>query len=136
MEDNFVVAVKAIIRYNEKILIIKRSDYDSAGAGIWEYPGGGICFGEELKDALAREVKEETGLTISIGKLLYATTFSTGTTRQIVLLSYLCATEDDTVRLSEEHTAYLWADRMQIMSLLHKPILDDMELNAVWDALK
>ena len=37
----------------------------------WDYPGGGIDLGETLEEALVREVKEETGITVSRSKLLH-----------------------------------------------------------------
>ena len=135
MEEMFHVAVKAIIRYKGKVLIIKRSEYDSINAFIWEFPGGRIHFREELKDALSREVKEETGLTVSVGDILYATNCEICETRHCVIISYLCKIEEVTISLSEEHTEYIWADRMQLQEFLHKPILDDLCRSCVWDKL-
>ncbi|MEX0610175.1 MAG: NUDIX hydrolase [Balneolaceae bacterium] len=37
----------------------------------WMPPGGGVDFGESLQQALTREFKEETGLSISVDKLVH-----------------------------------------------------------------
>jgi len=53
-------SVTAIIHDPDKgILFEKRSDN-----GMWCVPGGSIEFGETLEEALQREIKEETSLTI------------------------------------------------------------------------
>lgn len=45
MENIIVVALKAVIVFNEKILIIKRSADDDIGADTWEFVGGKLEFG-------------------------------------------------------------------------------------------
>ena len=39
---------------------------DREGLRPWEFPGGGLEFGEDLHDAALREVREETGLTVEL----------------------------------------------------------------------
>ena len=132
MENTIVVAVKGIIVHNNKVLIVQRSEDDEVGAGTWECVGGKIDYGENLEDALIREVKEEVNITITVDKLLYATTFKTSEHRQVVILTYSCTACDDMVVLSNEHKNYLWANKEQMMNLLSKPIVDSLNHNSVW----
>jgi ADP-ribose pyrophosphatase YjhB (NUDIX family) len=40
------------------------------GAGSWHLPGGGTDFGETAREALVREIREETGQLAEVGPLL------------------------------------------------------------------
>lgn len=42
------------------------------GEGSWALPGGGIELGETISEAVEREVKEETDLTVKAGRILTA----------------------------------------------------------------
>ena len=101
----------------------------------WEFPGGKIRFGEELEEALLREIEEESGLAVEPGELLYATTFHPAPHRQIVLLSYACYWAGGEVTLSEEHQEARWATREEMGELLPTSILADLERWDVWDRL-
>jgi 8-oxo-dGTP diphosphatase len=50
------------------VVIVKRRFEPLAGQ--WSLPGGGVETGETLTAAVAREVREETGLTIEVGPLI------------------------------------------------------------------
>ncbi len=51
------VAVKAIIIRDDRILLAE----DNGNEG-WSFPGGGIDHGEEIRQALPRELEEELGI--------------------------------------------------------------------------
>jgi 8-oxo-dGTP diphosphatase len=51
-----------------RLLMIKRGR--EPGAGLWSIPGGRIEPGETDAEALVREMLEETGLTVEVGRLL------------------------------------------------------------------
>lgn len=113
---NIIVAVKGVIINEGKILLVQRASADAVGGGTWECAGGKIEFGEGLEDALVREIKEETGLTVTVDNLLYAASFLTDPARQVIIITYLCRSAEQVIRLSEEHTDYRWCTK----DLLHR----------------
>jgi 8-oxo-dGTP diphosphatase len=64
-----IPCVGAVIRDEAgRLLLIKRGH--EPGAGLWSIPGGRIEPGESDACALIREVREETGLAVDVGRLL------------------------------------------------------------------
>lgn len=124
--QKIVVATKAIIGYNEKYLLIRRSDNDETGAGTWEFPGGKLDFGESVEQCILREIREETGLAAEILGLAYVTDFYTSPTRKVVLINYLCRADSDKVALSDEHTAYKWVNKDEILGTIDGGIADSL----------
>lgn len=53
-----------IDKYNKKILVSKRSMNKKYFPGYWEVIGGNLEFGEDFKDCVIREVKEEINCNI------------------------------------------------------------------------
>ncbi|MDF2484745.1 MAG: mismatch repair protein MutT [Herbinix sp.] len=135
MENKIIVALKAIIIYNRKALIIQRSYGDVSGSGSWEFAGGKLEFGEDLESGLKREIMEEVGLEVMIERLLYASTFQSKEKRQTVILNYLCHSNGDHVTLSEEHERFQWADKKTMKKFLTKGILYDLENNKIFDQI-
>ncbi|MDP3804189.1 MAG: (deoxy)nucleoside triphosphate pyrophosphohydrolase [Candidatus Omnitrophota bacterium] len=60
----------ALIEENGKFLVARRKLNDSFG-GFWEFPGGSVEEGETREEALKREIKEELGLDIKVGKKVF-----------------------------------------------------------------
>ena len=129
------VAVKGVLVKGDRMLVVQRSYNDQTGAGTWENVGGVMEFGETFEQALVREFKEEVGLSVEVERLLYAVTFLTRPTRQIILLTFLCRTNDETVVLSDEHEAYLWASKKELQSLLPEAIKEDFNTYGVFELL-
>ncbi len=64
-----IVGVGAvIIDDNGKVLLVKRAQ--PPGKDLWAIPGGIVKLGETLRNAVKREIKEETGLEIKVGDIL------------------------------------------------------------------
>jgi 8-oxo-dGTP diphosphatase len=61
------VAAYAVIIRDDQVLLSRLADYLSP-TERWTLPGGGIEFGEHPRDAVVREVHEETGLDARVGE--------------------------------------------------------------------
>jgi len=64
-KDSLVLrpAVYAIVVYDGKVLLMKMRH-----TGKYHPPGGGISVGERVEDALKREIREETGIEVKVGR--------------------------------------------------------------------
>ncbi|MCD5408158.1 (deoxy)nucleoside triphosphate pyrophosphohydrolase [Candidatus Bipolaricaulota bacterium] len=72
-----LVVVAALIRRGKEVLLARRRPGDEQG-GLWEFPGGAVEAGESLPECLARELAEELGIEVEVGKEVAAVTHSYG----------------------------------------------------------
>jgi 8-oxo-dGTP diphosphatase len=63
-----VVAVGAIVLDRGAILLVRRERDPSRG--LWSLPGGRVERGESLREAVIREVREETGIDVEVEGLV------------------------------------------------------------------
>ncbi|HYU47471.1 MAG TPA: NUDIX hydrolase [Terriglobales bacterium] len=66
--DNPLVGVGAVIVQDSRVLLIRRGQPPLLGE--WSLPGGVLECGETLREAVVREVREETGLVVEPGEML------------------------------------------------------------------
>ncbi|WP_428244562.1 NUDIX hydrolase [Eubacterium sp. Marseille-QA0814] len=108
MEKKIYVAVKALVCYGRKFLLIKRTTEARGDYYHWEFPGGRLEFGESPMQALKREINEETGLEVEKLILLNAWNSFKDECTEIIGLTYICTANGDNVMLSKEHSDYEW----------------------------
>lgn len=126
----------ALLVKNRRLLLIKRRDPRPEFNGIWEFPGGGVEFGETVEQALRRETEEETGYKI---RILYQLPGIPSAVRkpynfQVFLVCFLVAATAGRLRLrDEENSAARWCTLKEALKtnqfeLNKKIIRDNMEL--------
>ena len=113
----FGLAVKAIIDDGGgQILVLRRSALSKHFAGTWELPGGKVDAGEPFDTALLREVVEETGLTITLGKVAGAAHYEMPAVRLAVLFIEARLVSGQ-VQISDEHDEYRWVPLAKLVDL-------------------
>jgi ADP-ribose pyrophosphatase YjhB (NUDIX family) len=133
------VGASAIIydAQREKILLTRRTDN-----GRWCLPGGAMEAGESISEACAREVLEETGLVVKVGRLIgvYSTPhriieYADGNRRQIVSHSFEAEVVGGELGLSDETTefGYFSIDEILHLDLMehHRERIVDLLANQV-----
>ena len=90
--------------------------------GDWEFPGGQVERGENLITALQREISEETGIAVAVGRLagVYSNTMS-----HIVMFDFLCEWISGDVRMSAESLEVEWVERGNVLERIIRPVIRD-----------
>lgn len=116
--DRFPVSIKGVIIRDEKVLLA-RNHRDE-----WELPGGRIGPDETPRDALVREIREETGLIAEPSPTpidSYLFDVGDGSGQSVFIVTYGCvAYRPDTAVVSSEHLELRWfplADAVQLPDL-------------------
>jgi len=108
------VMVTAIIKKNGKFLMLKRSGHNKMYSGYWQFPEGGVKFGETPEEALARELREETGLRVKKAKLLGVRASSIEYFHRrlwhFIRIFYYAKVAGE-IKLSNKHNEYKWVSK-------------------------
>lgn len=115
---DFVVAPYIVNK--DRVLLVNHPRY-----GLWIAPGGHIELNENPLEALHREIKEETGLDVtlmahtapvqfdgftSLPTPNYLDVHNANLPHQHISLTYFCRSERDNFIKSDEHTDMRWVD--------------------------
>ncbi|KKG11998.1 DNA mismatch repair protein MutT [Methanosarcina sp. 2.H.T.1A.6] len=117
LEKPYIISVYALVR-NEKgeFLLLRRSENSRTNPGKWDLPGGKVNLEETLKEAVVREVWEETGISIYPGEIAGEVNFELPKKKVIAVLyngGYVIAE----VKLSSEHIEYAWISLERILEM-------------------
>jgi ADP-ribose pyrophosphatase YjhB (NUDIX family) len=118
--DRPIVGVGAVVVQNGRALVVRRATEPLKGE--WSIPGGMLELGERLRDGIAREVLEETGLAVEVGEVLdvFDSIFpdSEGKTQyHYVLVDFVCYPTAGTLEASSDVSDAKWVSAEEASQL-------------------
>lgn len=123
MEDavrHFVgnVTQKAVIEHDGKILVCR-----GIGDTVWEFPGGRLHEHEEPMEGVAREIKEELGIDVTVEKVVHISrSYHSKSKQWQVFVVYRCGMNGDIHADPKEVEEVKWVSRDELYLL---PMFDD-----------
>lgn len=112
------IAVRAIIRNDDRTLLLRRANGRPSIIGTYELPGGRVQYQEQPEQAVTRYVHEDTGLKVRTAQLFDTMTYIDHDDRDIqyVIIIFLVslASEQHKVRLGQNYDHYVWKKMSQL----------------------
>jgi ADP-ribose pyrophosphatase YjhB (NUDIX family) len=108
------VAVGAFVFDGGRVLLVRRGR--PLDEGLWSVPGGKLEPGETLAQAVAREVREETGLVVEVGPLACVVE-RIGNDHHFVILDYLARVVGGSLAAATDAAAARFVDDAELASL-------------------
>jgi ADP-ribose pyrophosphatase YjhB (NUDIX family) len=110
--DRPLVGLGAVIVRERKVVLVRRGSEPLRGE--WSLPGGLLELGETLRQGVAREVLEETGLRVRVEQVLDVfdsiVPDAAGRTQfHYVLIDFLCVPLDGDLRAGSDVSQVAWA---------------------------
>ncbi len=115
----FFVPLALLIR-DGKILMNKRHDpHNPKWHHKWEFPGGGVEFGETIEENIVREVKEETGFDVavvqSVGDMMIDNQSHRQKDVQVFLLPHICRISGGSLEPNDEEVVEsIWVTPQEV----------------------
>ncbi len=116
-----VIVTAALILEQGKLLVTQRKKDSSYGL-FWEFPGGKVEEGEDPREALQRELREELDVDVDVGGLFDAV-FHFYPAHPILLLIYRCRVEKGSLKPIGCH-AFRWVTSEGLGKLAMPPADD------------
>ena len=123
MPTHILAAAGVVLNERQEVLMVK---HNRSG---WVFPGGQVEVGENVIDAVKREVMEETGVSIEVGELFCAAS-NTGKhpgyngVKEVptkLMLDFICTYTGGTPRPSDENSESRFVPRERALEMITTP---------------
>ena len=125
MPTHIIAAAGIVINEKDEVLMVEHH-HDG-----WVFPGGQVEVGENVVDAVRREVMEETGIEIEVGEV-FCISSNTGKypgyggVKEVptkIMLDFLCTAKSGTPRPSNENSQSAFVPRDQALQMIQAPAI-------------
>lgn len=125
MPTHIVTAAGVVENDKGEILLVKTYH------GGWVFPGGQVEVGENLIDAVVREIKEESGIDVKVEKL-FAISSNTGINKGYngvekvptkVMMDFICTFAGGTLDISDENSESCWVKKDKALEMITTPAI-------------
>jgi len=114
--------IKAVIKKDNKYLLLHKSLTVPRFPDFWDFPGGGLDDDENPTEGIKREVLEETSLKIEPIKVIWKTQAEVnGNMVEYKVYSVKLLSEE--IKLSHEHTEFKWLTKEELLKLKVEPYI-------------
>ncbi|MET8760930.1 NUDIX hydrolase [Lentzea sp. NPDC004782] len=115
---------------NGRLLLVRRAN--PPGEGMWSIPGGRVEPGETDEAAVTREVAEETGLSVTVGRLV-GSVERPAPNGVYLIFDYECQVTSGVLRAGDDASDASWTDSATLATL---PTADGLlEALSDWNCL-
>jgi 8-oxo-dGTP diphosphatase len=124
MKKIITLVIIGVLRSNNKYLLtFRQGDPEDTWANDhWQFPGGGMEYGETPETTLIRELKEELGIDVKIENLIPKIITKKRKDWQGIFICYLCSYDGkQKIKLNEEASDYGWFGVDEIKKLKALP---------------
>lgn len=99
---------------NGRLLLVRRAN--PPGKGMWSIPGGRVEPKETDEAAVTREVAEETGLSVTVGRLV-GSVERAAPNGVFLIFDYECQVTSGVLRAGDDASDVAWVDSAMLATL-------------------
>ena len=125
MPTHIIAGAGIVINEKQEILMVK-----TYNAG-WVFPGGQVEVGENVIDAVKREIMEEAGIDVEVGEVFCISSNTgkhpgTNGVKEVptkIMLDFICKAKGGTLRSSEENSESAYFSKEKVLDLIEAPAI-------------
>lgn len=125
MPTHIIAGAGIVLNDNNEILMVKTHNQG------WVFPGGQVEVGENIIDAVKREIREETGIDVEVGEV-FCIASNTGKypgyngVKEIptkLMLDFICKATGGVPRPSEENSESMYVPKDKVLDMVKAPAI-------------